>query len=176
MSSSRGLIHKSILTVLVLAATLGLAGCSGLAPVYGERGLAQRLPLAYSKPATRLDQIIIQDLALRLGRSSGPDAALVTITSTAGSRELTRTDVSTPREEQEVTVRVSYTLVAGDRILGAGTRTATAGYATVGQAQADEAAYDDAAARAARAAAETVRLSILADLATPAAGTPSPQP
>jgi LPS-assembly lipoprotein len=160
---------------LLLVASLALAGCSGLAPVYGERGLTQRLPLTYSKPVNRLDQIVIQDLALRLGRSSAPGATLVTITSTDSGRALTRTGVATPRKEREVTVRVSYTLVAGGRVLGAGTRTATAGYATVGQVLADEAAYDDAAERAARAAAETVRLSILADLAI-SAGMPSPRP
>jgi LPS-assembly lipoprotein len=168
MWSSKPLVPKAALAALLLAASLALAGCSGLTPVYGERGLTQRLPLAYTQPVTRLDQIVIQDLALRLGRSSSPDAALVTITSTDTGRSLTKTDVSTPRAEREVTVQVSYTLVAGARILGAGTRSATAGYATVGQVHADEAAYDDAAERAARAAAETVRLSILADLATAA--------
>lgn len=173
MSLSRVLSSRGPLAVLLLAAAIGLAGCSGLAPVYGDQGLTGRLPLAYSKPATRLDQIVIQDLALRLGRSSSPDAVLVTITSSESSRELTMTEVETPREEHEVSVQVSYTLVAGDRILGAGTRTATAGYAAVGQVLANEAARDEAAERAARAAAETVRLSILGDLAT---RTPQPQP
>lgn len=173
MWSSKRVGSRGALAALILAVAIGLGGCSGLAPVYGDNGLNQRLPLAYSKPVTRLDQIVIQDLALRLGRSSSPDAVLVTVTSTESSRDLTMTDVETPREEREVTVQVSYTLVSGDRILGAGTRTATAGYAAVGQVLANESAQSDAAERAARAAAETVRLSILADLATGAA---QPQP
>lgn len=173
MSSSSVLGSKGLLAALLLAAAIGLGGCSGLAPLYGDSGLNQRLPLAYSEPVTRLDQIVIQELALRLGRSSNPNAVLVTITSTESSRDLTMTDVETPREEREVAVQVSYTLVAGDRIIGAGTRTATAGYAAVGQVLANESAQQDAAERAARAAAETVRLSILADLATGAA---QPQP
>lgn len=173
MWSSKVWVSQGPLAAMLLAAAISLGGCSGLAPVYGDQGLSERLPLAYSKPATRLDQIVIQDLALRLGRSSGPDAVLVTITTAESSRELTMTDVETPREEQEVAVQVSYTLAAGDRILAAGTRTATAGYAGVGQVLANDAARRDAAERAARAAAQTVRLSILADLASGAA---QPQP
>jgi hypothetical protein len=60
---------------------------------------------------------------------------------------------------------VSYTLVVDGAVVGSGTRRATAGYATIGQGLADDAAYNDALERAARAAAETVRLSLLADLA-----------
>jgi LPS-assembly lipoprotein len=176
MSLSRQLLRSGLLAALLVAPAFVLAGCSGLTPVYGERGLTQqRLPLAYAKPVTRLDQIVIQELALRLGRSTQPGSPLVTITSEASSRELTTTDVASPREEQEVTVRVSYTIIVDGVVVGSGTRRATAGYATVGQVLADRSAADDAAERAARAAAETVRLSILADLATPPGPTAAAQ-
>lgn len=167
MLSSKRLLRRGLLTALLLVPGLVLAGCSGLTPVYGERGLIQqRLELAYSEPETRLDQIVIQDLALRLGKGGGPDAPLVTITTSTGGRDLTQTNVTKPRTEREVQVSVSYTLVADGAIVGSGTRRATAAYFTVGQVLADDAAYHDALERAARAAAETVRLSLLADLAT----------
>jgi hypothetical protein len=152
----------------LLLVPLLLTGCSGLTPVYGEHGLTQqRFELAYSEPASRLDQIVIQDLALKLGKSDSDDAPLVTISTSPGAIGLTRTSVSKPRTEYEAQVTVSYTLVADGAIIGSGSRRGTAGYATVGQVLADDAAYHDALERAARAAAETVRLSLLAHLATP---------
>ncbi|MDP1729991.1 MAG: hypothetical protein Q8L54_02205 [Devosia sp.] len=144
-----------------------MAGCT-FTPVYGEYGVSlQRLEFAYAKPATRLDQIIIQDLALKLGKSQRPDAPLVTISSGAASRAVTRTGTAKPATQREVTVSVSYPVIAGGRVVASGSRSASALDTTSGQVLADSAAYGDAEERAARAAGETVRLSILAALATP---------
>lgn len=153
--------------LMLSGAAVGLAGCT-FTPVYGDYGVTQqRLELAYSKPGNRLDQIIIQDLSLKLGKSNDPDAPLVSISSGAGNRTLTRTGTSKPVTQQEVTVNVSYTVAADGRVVTFGSRSASASWTTTGQVLADEAAYRDAEERAARAASETVRLSILAALATP---------
>ncbi|MHB1109462.1 MAG: hypothetical protein ACYCZU_03960 [Devosia sp.] len=153
---------------MLLVAGLGLAGCT-FTPVYGDYGVTQqRLEVAYSKPGSRLDQIIIQDLSLKLGKSDDPNAPLITISSDAASRTLTRTGTTKPATQQEVTVNVSYTVAASGRVVTFGSRSASAVWTTRGQVFADEAAYRDAEERAARAASETVRLSILAALATPA--------
>ena len=48
--------------------------------------------------------------------------------------------------------------------MSAGTRSATAGYRTNGQIVADDAARAAAEEQAARSAAETIRLALLADL------------
>jgi hypothetical protein len=157
------------LIVLVLSgAALGLAGCT-FTPVYGDYGVTQqRLEFAYAKPASRLDQIVIQDLSLKLGKSQRPSAPLITIsTSAGGDRALTRTGTTKPAKQREVLVTVSFTVVVDERVVAAGSRSASALYTTSGQVLADDAAYRDATERAALAAGETVRLSILAALATP---------
>jgi hypothetical protein len=153
----------------VLGAALALTGCSGLRPVYGPGGIAsQQLAFSYAEPESRIEQIIIQDLMLRLGKGGGADAPQIRISAAAGSRDLTRTSVTKPRTQKEMAVTATYTVVAADgAVLLTGRRKATAQYETVGQVLADEAAADDARERAARSVAETIRLTILAELAAP---------
>lgn len=167
MWSSR--LLRSIALALVLVAPVVLAGCSGLRPVYGEAGLvSQRLDFNYAKPSNRLAQIVIQDLALRLGSGSNPDAPEIRIAASSNERALTRTGVTKPVAQREVTVTASYSVVTADgRELLTGKRRASANFTTSGQVLADEAALKDAAERAAREVAETIRLSILAELAAP---------
>jgi hypothetical protein len=167
MSSSSRFLRQGFIA-LALMGGVSLAGCTSFTPVYGDYGVVQRrLEVAYSKPGSRLDQIIIQDLSLKLGKSDNPDAPLVTISSGAGNRTLTRTGTSKPVTQQEAIVNVSYTVVADGRVVTFGSRSASASWTTSGQVLADEAAYRVAQERAARAAAETVRLSILSALAKP---------
>ena len=150
---------------LALAAGLALGGCT-LTPVYGERGVvAERLEVAYGAPATRLDQIVIQELALRLGKAGGPAAPHVDISASAASRALTHTNTARPAKANEVTVNVAYTVTLGGKVVAGGNRAASAAWTTRGQVLADEEARKDAEERAARAAAETVRLAILGALA-----------
>jgi LPS-assembly lipoprotein len=156
------------LLALALLAPLALAGCSGLRPVYGDAGIgASELAFAYAKPQSRLEQIIVQDLALRLGLSEKPDAPEVRVVVTSASRALTRTGTLKPVEHHEATVSAKYTVVVDDEIVLSGSRRATASYTTSDQVLADEAALKDALERAAHEVAETIRLSILAELSSP---------
>lgn len=167
MWSSSRFLRDGVVVLALSAAALSLAGCT-FTPVYGDYGVTQqRLEVAYAKPNSRLDQIIIQDLSLKLGKSDAPNAPLITISSGAANRTLTRTGTTKPATQHEVTVNVSYTVAADGRVVTFGSRSASASWTTRGQVFADEAAYKDAEERAARAASETVRLSILAALATP---------
>ena len=173
MSSSRarplGLLRCGMLA-LALAAPLVLAGCTSFRPVYGENGaVGQRLEVSYNKPATRLDQIIIQDLALRLGKSQHTKGVpQINIDAYPSARALTRTAVSKPATQYEVTVNASYSVTdSKGQVLVSGSRRAVASYTTVGQVLADEEAYEDAVERAGHEVAETIRLSILGQLATP---------
>ena len=167
MWSSSRVLRTGLVCLALGAASLGLAGCT-FAPVYGDYGVAQgRVAVTYNKPATRLDQIIIQDLSVRLGKSDAPDAPFVRIQSSSTARALTRTGTSKPTKQFETTVTVSFVLAHNGKVLAVGSRSATAAWAETGQVLADEAAARDADERAARAAGETVRLSILAALATP---------
>jgi LPS-assembly lipoprotein len=160
-------VTRLSLAALVLIVPLALAGCSGLRPVYGTGGVVQdRIALAYDKPSSRLEQIIIQDLALRLGMTEDPDAPTVSITAVAAARTLTRTGTVKAMTQHEVAVSASYSVTSNGEIVAQGTRRATASYGTSGQILADDAAYKDAVERAGHEVAETIRLSILGDLST----------
>ena len=166
-ASSRGLRLGLVLAALVLP--LALAGCSGFRPVYGTTGItSERLAFNYGDPDSRLEQIIIKELELRLGKGGDPGAPVVRVTASAAARALTRTAVVKPRTQYEMTVSATYTVTSADGdLLLSGSRRATASYETVGQVLADEAAAKDATERAGRTVADTIRLAILGGLATP---------
>jgi hypothetical protein len=154
-----------------LAVTTALAACSGLTPVYGERGIGvERHAFRYDKPASRLDQIIYQELVLRLGRSADPSVPLVRITTSSSLRDLTRTNVRRPSDQREAVVTARIELVDADgNIAFTATRSAAALYtADTSQALAETQAEREAQERAARELAETVRLTLLGALANPA--------
>jgi len=150
---------------LALLLPLALAGCSSLQPVYGDNGIgAERLALSYAKPTTRLEQIIYQDLALSLGKAnSGP---LLTIVTSTSNRRLTRSDVSRPSAQREAVVSADIEVKAADgTVLFAGERSAAASYSVDGQGLADTEALRNAEEQAARALAETIRLTLIGVLA-----------
>jgi LPS-assembly lipoprotein len=161
---------RACLVALVLATPLLLAGCTGLRPVYGDAGVRGDLEFSYSEPQSRLEQIVIQDLALRLGRNDSPDSPVIRIRARTLARDLTDVGVTRPDTQYEATVIVSYAISANGKSLGRGSRRASATYATGSQVMANDAAYRDALERAAHEAAEMVRLAILGNLSTPVRG------
>jgi LPS-assembly lipoprotein len=156
--------------LLALAVPVTLSACSSLRPVYGDNGLtSEAIELAYARPANRLEQVIYQSLALRLGKAGGTDAPLVAIVATQSSRALTKGTATSPNTQRQMTVTATVTLKAVDgTVLFTGTRSASADYTTDPQALANQAAETEAAERAARALAETIRLTLIAALASPA--------
>ncbi len=157
-----------MLTAVLLAAVT-LSGCTSFRPVYGDAGIgAERLALNYAKPQGRLEQIIMQDLIVRLGSTNDASAPVFSVTATAAARQITRTNVVKPATQWEVVVNASYTLTANGATITKGSRQASAAYTTNGQVLADEAALKDATERAGHAVAETIRLSILGALSQPA--------
>lgn len=166
MWSLRPVLRNALIALSLLGATV-LAGCSGLTPVYGERGLgAERVALRYDAPRNRLEQIIYQDLALRLGRSSDPSSPRVVITTTnAAARDLTKSSVARPSEQNEAVVTATIRLIGpDDAVLLNTTRSAAALYSTDRQALAASEAENEAYERAARSLAETIRLTLLGAL------------
>ncbi|MDB5530830.1 MAG: hypothetical protein JWR51_3933 [Devosia sp.] len=149
---------------LLVAAPL-LAACT-LTPVYSGR-LAENanLELAFAAPTSRLDQVVIQELALRFGKS--PTAPLATVSTTASATTLVNTVTANPNKAYEVTVTATLTIEqnndpkAKPLVL---TRRATANYQTGAQILNDQSAYTEASERAAKSAAESLRLAILATL------------
>ncbi len=158
---SRDTVRAGLLG-MVLLVPLAVAGCSSLKPVYGDNGIgAERLALSYAKPTTRLEQIIYQDLALSLGKAAG--GPLLTTTS---NRKLTRSDVARPSEQREVVVAADIEVKGTDgTVLFKGERSAAASYSVDGQGLADTEALRNAEEQAARALAETIRLTLIGVLA-----------
>ena len=150
---------------VVLAAPMALAGCTGLTPVYGPSGLGnERVEIRYAAPANRTEQIIYQDLALRLGKADG-EVPLVKISASQSAAGLTNDTITKPTSQLQMIVTANITVTAADgRSLFSGTRSATADYTTDAQSLANQQAADDAAARAAHLLADTIRLEILAAL------------
>lgn len=158
--------------LLALSGVLALAGCSGLRPVYGDHGIASaRMEMNYGKPGSRLDQIVYQEFVLRFGRSQNSDAPRLTVSTTSAERGLTTTSVVKPVKQYEVTVTVTAVVTSADgRTVFSGSRTAAAQYTGGIQVLAETEASIEAAERAAKEAAEGLRLAILGALATPVAG------
>lgn len=148
---------------LVLAGALALGGCTGLRPVYSDATIAsQRAEVRYAAPTNRLEQVIYQDLALRLGKSDG-NVPTVKVEVSQDSVGLTSGNVDRPFDQRQMTVTAKITVTSpDDKVLWSGTRSQTADYNTSSQAGASRQAADDAALRAAKLLADTIRLQILA--------------
>lgn len=171
MSSFSAVARKGLISLL-LSSTLVLAGCSGLRPVYGDYGVANaRMEMTYGKPSNRLEQVIYQEFVLRFGRTADARAPRLVVTARASDRELTSTSVVKPVTQKQVTVTASATLTAPDgKVVFSGSRTATAQYTAGPQVLAETEAEIEASERAAKEAAEGLRLAILGALAAPATG------
>lgn len=169
MSWSKAVLRNSMLA-LALAGATALSACSGFTPVYGERGIGvEKHAFRYDRPATRLDQIIYQELVLKLGRTDDSTVPMVRVTTTSSVRGLTKTNVSNPAAQNEAVVTAKIELVDADGTIAfTATRSASALYtADRAQALAETEAEKEAKERAARELAETVRLTLLGALANP---------
>lgn len=165
MSSSR---LRSLALIMPLAlASAGLGACS-FQPVYSGR-LAEnpQLQLAYAEPKTRLEQIVYSELSFRLGKTTAPTAPLITANVSASDSEPYLSATANPNKPREMTVTATVTITPRDGVDTKPitiTRTAKAQHTRSGQVLADEAATIEAQERAARSAAESLRLAILAAL------------
>ena len=154
------------LAAILLGGATALGACS-FTPVYsGALASQPMLELAYAKPTTRLEQIIYQELALRLGSSEATTAPLVMATVATTRVALGSSATANPNKPYRVTVTATLSVTPRD---GSGsplsfTRMASADYTTSSQVMANNAAATEAQERAARAAAESLRLALLASL------------
>lgn len=163
---SKHLKIMSFVASALLAAPL-LAACT-FAPVYSGR-LAENpnLDLAFAAPTGRLDQVIYQELSFRFGSSDSPTAPLATVRASAAGARPSDTVTLNPNKAYEVTVTATLTIQPRDGTKTAPTvltRRATASYERGAQVLNDQSAYTEASERAAKSAAESLRLAILATL------------
>lgn len=151
--------------VFCVAATLG--ACS-FTPVYGgnSRLAAQStLNFAYAKPSSRLEQVIYQELALRFGASTSPAAPLATVSVTSSATRVGYSVTDNPNKTARMTVTAKLVITPSGGGTAAPieiTRQASADYTGSDQILASNTAADEASERAAKAAAESLRLAILA--------------
>lgn len=158
-------LRRTLLAGLMLGVAATLGACS-FTPVYsGALASQPSLNLAYAKPTSRLEQIIYQDLSLRFGSSTSPMASLATVSVASSAADMVVTTTTNPSKPVSISVTARLTITARD---GSDTeptvlvRTASAEYTRSGQVLADSAAATEAAERAARGAAESLRLAVLA--------------
>jgi len=155
------LYNRSIkLLILALVGVFMLAGCT-LRPVYDGASTTQ-FAIQYEKPDTKIEQVIFQELAFKLGRSSAPKYRLSLATSTS-DRNMHTVGSQFPRSEQQATVKTSYvlTVIATDEKLLSGSRFSSAIYQKGNQIVANKAAQGDAYQRAAKDLARQIELLII---------------
>lgn len=150
-------------TIVALASMFMLAGCT-LTPVYQDN-TNSKYQISYTKPASVVEQTIIQDLAFKLGRSSNPAYQLSLSTSTS-TRAIHGVSSQFVRSETEATVRSKYVLknIDTDEQIAAGERFASAVYQNSSQNIANNTAVADAYQRAAKDVARQIELLIIAAL------------
>src|SRR5215217_3070691 len=114
--SSRSLSRlKPIALVAALIFGAAVLGACSFQPVYsGRLADSPRLDLAYASPNSRLDQIIYQDLAFRLGETEGETAPLVTVSVSNGTTEPFLSATANPNKPREATVTAVLTITPRD--------------------------------------------------------------
>jgi hypothetical protein len=145
---------------------LSTSGCS-FTPVYGDaaRAVASNISFQYAAPTSLLEQIAYQDLKLSFPESTDPNAPAIRI-AVAASRSaeaLTRSGTKQTSMSTQVTAIATITKADGSEVQI--TRFATAGYSVNNQVLPSRGALEEANERAAKSAAESLRLAILAQLA-----------
>ncbi|WP_240231239.1 hypothetical protein [Devosia lacusdianchii] len=163
---------KTLRRTAVIGLALGLGpvlGACSFTPVYsGALASQPDLNLAYGKPNSRLEQVVYQELALRFGPSSEAETApLATVSVGSSAADMTMAATANPSKPMEVTVTATLTIARRDGSTTPPmtfTRKATANYTRSGQVLADNTAAAEASERAAKVAAESLRLAVLAAL------------
>jgi hypothetical protein len=152
-----------------MLASGALLGACSFQPVYsGTLASNPTLDIAYAKPNSRLEQIIYQELELRLGSSGAPAAPLASLTVSQSSGGLAAmTNSPGPNVQTRIAVTATLTITRRDGSQAEPlvlSRSATAQYTTNSQVLANVSAATEASERAAKAAAESLRLALLATL------------
>lgn len=163
MWSSKRAARNTLVSLVLLAPMLAVAGCTGLTPVYSDAAMAQKtFAFNFAKPNSRLEQVAYQELALRFPNAA-PDAPTLSVSVGVGSRLLTRSASANPLTSYEAVASGTATIAdAQGKTLFTASRTASTNFQTNGQVFADTEAYKSASEQATRELAESLRLAILA--------------
>lgn len=154
----------SLLKLLTVGALLILSGCTS-SPLYDSpRGVNQPV-LDYAEPTTRIEQIIYDELRLRLPSASDAGVPRLSLTTTMAATTEALSQRSGSDRLELVTITATATLQWPDSRSRVITRAASANYTANMQGLSAQEARLDAENRAARSVAEQLRLALLAELA-----------
>jgi len=148
---------RTALMAFVLLAAVG-TGCT-LTPIYGDasRAGATMVSFSYAEPSSRLEQVIYQELSLRFARSEAPGTPELTVSVYKSAGDL--------GSNVQVTVTAVASVTRDGAVIYSGTRKAAALYVEGAQELANVSARTEAEERAAKSAAESLRLALLAQFA-----------
>lgn len=146
--------------IATLCATVLLTGCS-FTPRYAEAfgQMASQMVFDYAQPNSRLEQIVYQHLSLSF--PTADNSLKLAVSAHSLPFEPLRSDAAIA--PTGVTVEITVVIRREDAILASITRRATASYSSTGdQILASNEAQANALEIAAKSAAESIRLAILA--------------
>ena len=157
----------------LLVSVLALAGCT-IRPVYSGPDI-DRMAWAfqYDEPANRLAMVVRDELSIHFPPTHDPSAPRLRITASQSNRDLTISGLNTSgktilpsgKDNGQATVRVTATVLNDSGVIFTATRFAAADYQTNRQVFGNSETRIEAGERAAKEAAESLRLALMAKFA-----------
>ena len=160
--------RRAFLGLMALVTAGAIAGCSTFRPVYGDN----EMPLAFkiAPPKTPLERVAWREFVARFDSTDSSNAPLlkysVAISGLPGQMSaLSRDPVTGAAAPSDRTVRstITATVVLDEETVFEAVRFADAGYTVARSVIADMASADEAGERATKAAAESIRLALIAE-------------
>jgi LPS-assembly lipoprotein len=158
---------RKSLTMLCLAATLALAGCS-YRPLYGssagEPGVGASLAaISIPEPEDRVSQLVRNELLSSMQAGRGNEKYTLTlITEVANNDIIANRQPAVTRQSLQITVNYELMDKSTGAVVNRGTTFARASYDVIRQPFADLQAQTDATQRAAREASADIRTRLAA--------------
>ena len=151
----------SIVATALLATIL--AACTSFSPVYGDRSGPdlQSARFNFAVPDSRLEQIIFDRLKLAFPGQAGPNDPILDIAATTSSLPGSMSNAIAVARPVNIRVEATVTITKDDRTLFEATRFADTAYQSGKLTPVDIASTQGAEETAAKAAAESLRLTIL---------------
>lgn len=159
--------RRFVLTLSAAFLALSAAGCT-IQPLYADMTDQTAPTFYFDEPDSRLAQVMIDELRTRFRTPTGGEAApRIHITAAQGNRDLTMTRVSPGLKFDQMEAIVNATMIvynSDGRVALSVKRGASQYYTSTHQIFAVREAEISAGEAAAKAAAETLRLTLLANL------------
>ncbi|QYO77756.1 hypothetical protein [Devosia salina] len=151
----------SLATMALLASLL--TACTSFTPVYGDRPGAgmESVRFNFASPDSRIEQIIFDRLKLAFPGEAGPNDPVLDIAASAVSLPGSMSNAFAVARPTNVRVQATVTITNDDRVLFEATRFADTAYQSGKLTPVDIASSQGAQETAARAAAESLRISVL---------------